>query len=181
MAAERRTARPRLLERRPYQLGLSPAFAGAAVGAAAVLFCARYRLAALFVVLSVLARSAVVPLKELSERPRLTPDLIQVSEHANGFSFPSGHVLGSVVLWGFLCYLAAKTIPHRGARLAVQATCLSILFLTGLQRVYAGAHWPSDVLGGYLWGGLLLFVIIKVYEFCQSQLTRRRAPTSLGH
>lgn len=162
-----------------YQLGLWPAFAGVAVAAAAVLFCARYRLAALFIVLSVLTRSAVVPLKELAERPRPTPDLIQVSEHANGFSFPSGHVLGSVLLWGFLCYLAAKTIPHGGGRLAVQATCLSILFLTGLQRVYAGAHWPSDVLGGYLWGGLLLFVIVKAYELCEGRLgIPRRAATA---
>jgi len=156
-----------------YHLGLSPLFPIAGIAVAAVLLYARQRLAASFLVFSLLARVSVgPPLKDLSERPRPTPDLVQVSEQANGFSFPSGHVLGSVLLWGFLCYLAAKTIPHRGVRLGVQAVCLSILVLTGLQRIYAGAHWPSDVLGGYLWGGLLLFVIVKAYEFCQARLTR---------
>jgi undecaprenyl-diphosphatase len=103
-------------------------------------------------------------LKDLAERPRPTDDLVQVSAQANGFSFPSGHVLGSVLLWGFLCYLAAKTIPHRGLRLGVQALCLSILVLTGLQRIYAGAHWPSDVLGGYAWGLALVLPAAAVRE-----------------
>lgn len=155
-----------------YHLGLSPLFAIAGIAVAAVFLCTRQRLAAAFLVVSLLARPSVGLLKDLAERPRPTADLVQVSEQANGFSFPSGHVLGSVLLWGFLCYLAARTIPHRGLRLGVQALCLSILFLTGLQRIYAGAHWPSDVLGGYLWGGLILFVIVKAYEFCQARLTR---------
>lgn len=162
-----------------YYLGVSPFFGIAGVAVAALFLCARHRLAASFLLVSLLARGTVGLLKDLAERPRPTADLVRVSEQANGFSFPSGHVLGSVLLWGFLCYLAAKTIPHRGLRMGVQAVCLSILFLTGLQRIYAGAHWPSDVLGGYLWGGLLLVVIIKAYEFCQSRLSRRHPSTPL--
>lgn len=155
-----------------YHLGLSPLFPIAGIAVAILFLCARNGLAASFVIVSLLGRGTVALLKELAERPRPTADLVQVSEQANGFAFPSGHVLGSVLLWGFLCYLAARTIPHRGLRLGVQAICLSILFLTGLQRIYAGAHWPSDVVGGYVWGGLILFVIVKAYEFCQARLTQ---------
>ena len=50
--------------------------------------------------------------------------------------------------------------------LVVQVGSAALILLMGLQRVYSGAHWPSDVLAAYLWGGVILFVLVKVYEFC---------------
>ncbi len=51
----------------------------------------------------------------------------------------------------------ADTLRHAGA-----LACLALILLTGYGRILVGAHWPSDVLGGYLWGGLLLLLALRV-------------------
>ncbi|MDO8614325.1 MAG: hypothetical protein Q7T33_01135 [Dehalococcoidia bacterium] len=43
------------------------------------------------------------------ERPRPSPFLVDVSERAGGFSFPSGHVLGAVLLWGFVYFASDES------------------------------------------------------------------------
>lgn len=154
-----------------YYLGLWPYFALAALAGAVVFLCTRQGLAASFLLLTVGARLTSSVIKELAERPRPTSSLVDVTEQADGFSFPSRHVLGSVLLWGFLFYLASRSIRRTSLRLAVQALSFSAPLLMGLQRVYAGAHWPSDVLGGYVWGALVLFVLIQAYRVCERKMT----------
>ncbi len=149
-----------------YRAGLSPVFQVIALVIAAVLFLRRYRLAAAFVLLAMAARGMSLLLKEIVERPRPSSPLVDVSEQAGGFSFPSGHVLGTMLLLGFVIYLAQEKIVNRRLRLAVQVSSVLVIGLMGLQRVYAGAHWPTDVLAAYLWGGVILFAVVQVYRFC---------------
>jgi undecaprenyl-diphosphatase len=149
-----------------YRAGLSPVFQVIALVIAAVLFLRRYRLAAAFVLLAMAARGMSLLLKEIVERPRPSSPLVDVSEQAGGFSFPSGHVLGTMLLLGFVIYLAQEKIADRRLRLAVQVSSVLVIGLMGLQRVYAGAHWPTDVLAAYLWGGVILFAVVQVYRFC---------------
>ena len=89
-----------------YRAGLFPYFQTIAIGIAALLFWRGHRLASTFVLLAVAARGAAGLLKEIVERPRPSSPLVDVSEQAGGFSFPSGHVLGTVLLLGFVFYLA---------------------------------------------------------------------------
>ncbi len=170
-----------LLSEFVYRIGISPVFQLIALAIAVIMALRRQRLMALFLVLAMIARGSAMLLKELVERPRPSPAMVDVTEQAGGFSFPSGHVLGAVLLWGFIYFASERLIAGPRARRWVRLSSLAVIVLMGLQRVYAGAHWPSDVLAAYLWGGVILFVLVKAFQFCgrchfQSWTSRLRNP-----
>lgn len=126
-------------------------------GAAALTFLVAGRLEAAALMLGTQAASVVVPLlKETIERPRPSPDLVNVSSAAADFSFPSGHSFSAILVFGLLFYLVSVHVRPAAPRIALQAGCAWVVVVTGLERVYVGDHWPSDVLGGFLAGGLFL-------------------------
>ncbi len=107
--------------------------------------------------------------KRLVGRPRPSATLETVTHHLSDPSFPSGHVVFYCSYFGFLfglAYLGRKRSP-RLSRVAMILTAIPVL-LVGLSRVYLGAHWPSDVLGGYLlsaaWLPLLFFAYRRAKE-----------------
>jgi PAP2 superfamily/LssY C-terminus len=76
--------------------------------------------------------------------PRPRADLYSGWE---AFSFPSGHATNNAVLWGFLTLLVLPELTPRG-RVAVIAATASLVGLIAISRLYLGAHWLPDVLGG---------------------------------
>ncbi len=107
--------------------------------------------------------------KRLVGRPRPGATLVTVTRHLSDPSFPSGHVVFYCSYFGFLfglAYLGRKRAP-RLSRLAMVLAAIPVM-LVGLSRVYLGAHWPSDVLGGYLlsaaWLPLLFFAYRRAKE-----------------
>lgn len=103
-------------------------------------------------------------LKLLISRPRPGSEIIQVLVESNGLSFPSGHTVYAVVFYGFLFYLAPRVTAQPAVIGIVRPVLILLILLTGISRVYLGAHWPSDVLGSLLLGGLLLFLAIALYH-----------------
>ncbi len=141
-------------------LPLLPAFWLAAALAAAV-YIGKWQ--GLLVLATMLGRLANAVVKELVERPRPSGSLIEVSANQpSSFSFPSGHAEGAIALYGFIFFLASVYAPAGRLRVAIQALCLWVIVATGLERVYVGDHWPSDVLGGYYFGALFLAAIIWI-------------------
>jgi len=133
-----------------------------------LLFIFRRRLESLFVLLLALSGEGVTSLfKFLVDRPRPGGDLL-----AGGTSFPSGHVVYSVVFFGFLAYLAPRLIKWPRVARTVQVILITIILLGGVSRVYLERHWPSDVLGGLLLGGLLLVPAIALFR---ARLKKREA------
>jgi membrane-associated phospholipid phosphatase len=111
----------------------------------------------------------------LVDRPRPSPEMVRVAMELPTGSFPSGHVLNLTAIFGFLIYLAIVLTSDVRWR-AVLVALLSVPILTiGLARVYDGAHWPSDVLGGYLIGGIWLGLTIQIYRWAQARFS------GLGH
>ncbi len=149
-----------------YRGGLAPLFWLIAAAVAALLFWRGHRLGAGFVAAAAVTRLAAVLIKEIVERPRPTSLEVSVSEQAAGFSFPSSHVFATAALLGFLIYLAHELIPDARARIATQATLLSLIVLMGVQRVSTGAHWPTDVLAAWVWGGVAVFALAQLYRYC---------------
>lgn len=101
-------------------------------------------------------------LKHLTERARpLTEYVAGMQIHS--FSFPSGHTTGSTVAFGLLAYFGYHLLP---APLNYTALTLLVLLvvLVGVSRIYLGAHYPTDVIGGWLLGGAALCIIIFVIK-----------------
>lgn len=70
---------------------------------------------------------------------------------SSAFSFPSGHSTVNIVLYGFLAFLIAREL-HPARRLPVVFGSASFALLIAFSRLYLGAHWFSDVIGGLAFG-----------------------------
>ena len=97
-----------------------------------------------------------------SPRPEASSGL-RITEFQTSFGFPSGHVFGDVLVVGLLAWVCWHSLPRR-AGLAGLAAATVVLALAGPSRVAVGAHWPSDILGGYLWGAAALAGLLLAAE-----------------
>lgn len=118
------------------------------------------------------ARSLNPAWKALVERPRPGPDALAVHDVAGGWSYPSGHASTAALVFGLLALLALRRLRGR-ARLTVGCTAFAAIALTGAGRVIVGAHWPSDVLGGWLAGGATAACLIILAELLWGRQRRR--------
>ena len=89
-------------------------------------------------------------------RPELWTRLI--SEHS--FSFPSGHAVGSMVVYGFIGYILAREFPVYQRYIYAVASILIIAI--GFSRLYLGVHYPTDIIAGYGVGILWLITCLKI-------------------
>ena len=122
----------------------------------------RYRWAGYLLFTSSVGALLVVWLKILFSRAR--PDLADAILSAHGFSFPSGHAMGTTIAFGALSYLvlrAQQPWKYRAAGLAA-ATC--VILAVSLSRVYLGVHWISDIGAGIAAGLLWVLVTTVAYE-----------------
>lgn len=78
------------------------------------------------------------------------------------FSFPSGHSLFAIALYGTLAYLALLRPTSVFRRLAILLPALLLVCGIGLSRIYLGMHYPSDVAAGFLVGSLWFTAIVAV-------------------
>ena len=98
--------------------------------------------------LSVYANNGI---KEIFQQPRpfeILPEIQKV--YASGYGFPSGHAQSSLVVWGSIAYWKKQTW--------IRNLSVLLILLIGFSRIYLGVHFPTDILGGWLIGGLILFL-----------------------
>jgi len=100
-------------------------------------------------------------LKNIFQRARPLEALSSLPD----YSFPSGHAMRSVLLFGFFYYSYRDFFKARGKRIILTIAIMLIL-LVGISRAYLGVHWLSDVLGGYALGGILLALVILLDKKC---------------
>lgn len=105
---------------------------------------------------------------------RARPDVAEMIRRANGYSFPSGHAMGSAVAFGALAYLSFRAIKSWPAKTAVIAFLYTVIAAVALSRVYLGVHWISDVLGGVTAGTVWVASTTVAYETLR-RIRRARA------
>ncbi|WP_266203271.1 phosphatase PAP2 family protein [Pontibacter kalidii] len=100
--------------------------------------------------------------KKIISRERPAQDMAYYAvEH---FSFPSGHSTTALVLFGMLAYFLYRHARVAWQRKLVVVLSLLLIGLVGFSRIYLGVHFLSDVLAGFLLGGLWLLVGISLVE-----------------
>jgi len=122
---------------------------------AALVILRRYR-GALFLAFNVLVWAGIgnSVIKHLVQRPRPTVDRL-VS--ASSYSFPSGHSITAMLLWGSLIILLGWSLrQHKNTRWVVPLLLSIWIAIIGLTRIYVGVHYPTDVIGGWSLGFVLL-------------------------
>jgi undecaprenyl-diphosphatase len=90
-------------------------------------------------------------IKLLVSRSRPTVDLVHILTPASGYSYPSGHA----VFFTWLSFMLAASLAPRIKpvyRPALWLAAIIVILLACLARVWAGDHWPSDVIGGVFLG-----------------------------
>jgi len=111
--------------------------------------------------------------RALTRRPR--PPRHLAAGHFAGFAFPSGHATHSVAVYGMLAVVLAGTTPLWRRKVAVWTGAFSVATTIGISRLYLGAHWLTDVLGGFALGNLWLFVVVVAARIIPG---RRSAPAA---
>lgn len=92
--------------------------------------------------------------KPIAQRAR--PAVDDPVPHAEGYSFPSGHTLNITLAAGVLVFLLWPLLSAAGRRIAV-ALAIVVPVIVGLDRLFIGAHFPSDILAGHILGLGIMF------------------------
>lgn len=96
---------------------------------------------------AIISGICILSLKLIFQRVRPTlPHLV----FAGGYSFPSGHSMGTFMIFGSSIILLQYYMPKSIWKLLCQGTLGLLIFLIGLSRIYLGVHFPTDVLAGFI-------------------------------
>ena len=149
--------------------GSPPTLAIIGLAVAVALFVARYRVLALCWVAALVGAGLLDwLLKLLFHRTR--PETAWAFLYGHSWSFPSGHVMGSVATYGMLAYLAVRRVRAPLPRVLIITGAAVLIVAIGLSRLYLGVHYFSDVAGGLAAGTVWLAACITAIE----EVRRRR-------
>ena len=99
-------------------------------------------------------------LKYIIQRPR--PPIEERLIEQGGYSYPSGHSMMAMCLYGVLIYLINTKLKNRKLKIILTIILSIIILLIGVSRIYVRVHYPSDVLGAYLLTILILIINITL-------------------
>ena len=121
---------------------------------AAIVCVARGRRSLAWWLVLTVAGSAIANSLVKAVAGRTRPSTAGLETRAHGFAFPSGHTQAATVTYVAVVLVVGWAMgrPDRWLR---QASCVAVVVLVaavGVSRILLGAHWPSDVLGGWLLG-----------------------------
>ena len=99
-------------------------------------------------------------LKYIIRRPR--PPIEERLIKQSGYSYPSGHSMMAMCLYGVLIYLVYTKVKNKKLKILLISIFTALILLIGFSRIYVRVHYPSDVLAGYLLTLLILIIVITL-------------------
>lgn len=99
---------------------------------------------------------------------RTRPDLHRLIE-IGGYSFPSGHAMNAMSLYGILTFLLWRHIKVKWGRMLLIVMSTLMILTIGISRIYLGVHYPSDIIAGYLAGGFWIAMSIWFFQRYQDR------------
>jgi len=100
---------------------------------------------------------------------RTRPDFIEHLVGVHTASFPSGHAMNSAVTYLTLAVMLSRAETSRALRRYLMSVAIMLTLMIGLSRLYLGVHWPSDVIAGWIVGGLWAAACSLVAKKLQSR------------
>jgi undecaprenyl-diphosphatase len=114
-------------------------------------------------------------LKDVTARAR--PDFSRMVD-GTGYSFPSGHVMAAVALWGLLPVVVGLYTRRRSVWWTSVGVAAAMIGAIAASRVYLGVHWFSDIVGGLLFGSIFLLGVELVLRRAHNYISCRVATPS---
>ena len=137
---------------------------GAAVAVVAIVLLVKRRYRWLIYLAVTAGGGALLNLELKHHFARTRPDVAEMLRRASGFSFPSGHAMGSTVACGALAYLAVRALKKWRWQSAALAFSITFVAAVAASRVYLGVHWISDVGAGITAGTVWVACTTVAYE-----------------
>ncbi len=138
-------------------------------------FALGFRLEAMFQLLGWGTGLISFLVKRVMRRPRPNhPEIAIAVARLGGTSFPSGHVLNYMGVYGFLAFLVETLVRPALLRRALVGALVGLLALVGPSRIYLGHHWLTDVSASYLLGTSYLLGLTALYRQSKVWLLQRR-------
>ena len=110
---------------------------------------------------------------------RARPDVAEWLRSAHGYSFPSGHAMGAMVVFGALAYLGLRAMPNWASKAAALAFANAMIVAVSASRIYLGVHWISDVAAGITAGAVWVGITTAAYETLRRLRAQRVARSSI--
>lgn len=132
----------------------------------------RLRRELIFLAIAVCLRLVATFLKEWHDSPRpAAADNVEIRGTFDGFGFPSGHAITAALVLGTIWFLVCRFTTRTDYRAIAVAVWIGGMALTGFARIWVGAHWFTDVVGGSLIGVLIVLTSANI----SALLSRDRA------
>jgi undecaprenyl-diphosphatase len=119
------------------------------------------------------------------DRPR--PQIFKWGTYAMSSSFPSGHAMSSVIVYGTVAYLAARLQQRPASRVLTLSFAALIILLICTSRLYLGVHYPSDIAAGLAiglaWAGFCMAILEAAQLYAKRnapQMLKDEAPAPAG-
>lgn len=147
--------------------------------AAGASWVAGRRGAAVAFLVGLAAEIPVAIVKAVVDRPR-PPGGLEIEAIGSVASYPSGHTVRAVVIGGLLAATLIWSSRDRLRMVLSIVLACALIGLVGMARIASGQHWPTDVLGGILFGGAWLTLCLAVARTIERLRIRPREPPATG-